>query len=197
MDFSSLHIVDYILLGSLLLLFVLQMYFYIRYLAAPARKMRRDKKSEISNLKNGVNRAFAAEKSQISEGVSVILAAHNESYNLSQYLQALLSQDYPLYEVIVVDDGSEDSTREVVERYMTSDPRLKMSFVPYGARVRSTKKLAITLAAKAAKYDYLLLTDADCVPESSHWISEMMSGFEPSTLKNGVNRALAAEKSQI
>ena len=196
MDFSSLHIVDYILLGSLLLLFVLQMYFYIRYLAAPARKMRRDKKSEISNLKNEVNRALAAEKSQISEGVTVILAAHNESYNLSQYLQALLSQDYPLYEVIVVDDGSEDSTREVVERYMTSDSRLKMSFVPYGARVRSTKKLAITLAAKAAKYDYLLLTDADCVPESSHWISEMMSGFEPSTLKNGVNRALAAENSQ-
>ena len=185
MDFSSLHIVDYILLGSLLLLFVLQMYFYIRYLAAPARKMRRDKKSEISNLKNGVNRALAAEKSQISEGVTVILAAHNESYNLSQYLQALLSQDYPLYEVIVVDDGSEDSTRDVVERYMTSDPRLKMSFVPYGARVRSTKKLAITLAAKAAKYDYLLLTDADCVPESSHWISEMMSGFKTSDIVLG------------
>ena len=184
MDFSSLHIVDYILLGSLLLLFVLQMYFYIRYLAAPARKMRRDKKSEISNLKNGVNRVLAAEKSQISEGVTVILAAHNESYNLSQYLQALLSQDYPLYEVIVVDDGSEDSTRDVVERYMTTDPRLKMSFVPYGARVRSTKKLAITLAAKAAKYDYLLLTDADCVPESSHWISEMMSGFQLSTINS-------------
>ena len=182
MDFSSLHIVDYILLGSLLLLFVLQMYFYIRYLAAPARKMRRDKKANDQMVN--------------APGVTVILAAHNESYNLSQYLQALLSQDYPLYEVIVVDDGSEDSTRDVLERYMTSDPRLKMSFVPYGARVRSTKKLAITLAAKAAKYDYLLLTDADCVPESSHWISEMMSGFEPSTLKNGVNRALAAENSQ-
>lgn len=187
MDFSSLHIVDYILLGSLLLLFVLQMYFYIRYLAAPARKMRRDKKSQISNVKNEVNRALAAEKSQISEGVTVILAAHNESYNLSQYLQALLSQDYPLYEVIVVDDGSEDSTRDVVERYMTSDPRLKMSFVPYGARVRSTKKLAITLAAKAAKYDYLLLTDADCVPESSHWISEMMSGFQISNVKSQIS----------
>ena len=170
MDFASLHIVDYILLGSLLLLFVLQMYFYIRYLAAPARKMRRDK--------------IANDQMVNAPGVSVILAAHNESYNLSQYLQALLSQDYPLYEVIVVDDGSEDSTRDVVERYMTSDPRLKMSFVPYGARVRSTKKLAITLAAKAAKYDYLLLTDADCVPESSHWISEMMSGFQLSTVNS-------------
>jgi hypothetical protein len=53
-----------------------------------------------------------------------------------------------------------------------------MTFVPYGARVGSTKKLALTLAAKAAKYDYLLLTDADCVPESPHWISEMMNGFD-------------------
>ncbi len=180
MDFSSLHIVDYILLGSLLLLFVLQMYFYIRYLAAPARKMRRDKKANDQM----VNDQMVNDQMVNAPGVSVILAAHNESYNLSQYLQALLSQDYPLYEVIVVDDGSEDSTRDVVERYMTSDPRLKMSFVPYGARVRSTKKLAITLAAKAAKYDYLLLTDADCVPESSHWISEMMSGFQLSTVKS-------------
>lgn len=166
MDFSSLHIVDYILLGSLLLLFVLQMYFYIRYLAAPARKMRRDKKSQISNV-----------QSPISEGVSVILCAHNEGYNLSQFLPALLTQDYPLYEVIVVDDGSEDDTRAVVESFMAQDTRLHMTFVPCGARVRSTKKLALTLGAKAAQYDLLLLTDADCVPESDRWIREMVKGF--------------------
>ena len=63
---------------------------------------------------------------------------------------------------------------------MVNDPRLHMTFVPYGARVGSTKKLALTLAAKAAQYDYLLLTDADCVPESPHWIAEMMKGFQPS-----------------
>ncbi len=109
--------------------------------------------------------------------VSVILCAHNESYNLSQYLQALLTQDYPEYEVIVVDDGSEDETRAVIDSYMTRDQRLHMTFVPYGARVQSTKKLALTLGAKAAQYDYLLLTDADCVPESNEWIREMVKGF--------------------
>lgn len=107
----------------------------------------------------------------------MIIAAHNEGFNLSHYLPVLLTQDYPTYEVIIVDDGSEDNTREVVERYMTRDPRVHMTFVPYGARVRSTKKLALTLAAKAAQYDYLLLTDADCCPESNRWISEMMEGF--------------------
>jgi len=162
----ELHIVDYVLFGVLAVLFVAQVYWYSRYMAAPARKMRKGNKSQISNL-----------KSQITEGVSVILCAHNESENLSRYLQALLTQDYPEYEVIVVDDGSEDSTRAIIESYMVHDPRLHMTFVPYGARVRSTKKLALTLAAKAAKYDFLLLTDADCVPESKYWIASMMAGF--------------------
>lgn len=172
--FAEISLLEEVLLGSLGVLFIAQMYFYIRYMAAPMRKLRRDKKSQLST----VNSQFS------TPPVSVILCAHNESDNLSHYLQALLSQDYPTYEVIVVDDGSEDSTRQVVESYLTHDPRLRMTFVPYGARVGSTKKLALTLAAKAAKYDYLLLTDADCVPESSHWISEMMSGFETSDIRH-------------
>ena len=165
---KDLNIVDWILLSSLLGVFLAQVYFYARYMCAPARRIRKDKKAK------------SQEQSDESKtpGVSVVLAAHNESYNLSQYLQALLTQDWPEYEVIVVDDGSEDDTRAMVESYMVRDPRVHMTFVPYGARVLSTKKLAITLAAKAAKYDYLLLTDADCVPESNQWIREMMKGFE-------------------
>ena len=173
MILDALNIVDYVLLGALLALFIAQVYWYARYMAAPARKMRRDQKA-----------AAGDHPAVVSEGVSVILCAHNESYNLSQYLQVLLTQDYPTYEVIVVDDGSEDETREVVERYMVRDPRVHMTFVPYGARVRSTKKLAITLAAKAAKYDYLLLTDADCVPASNQWIREMMQGFAQHSTSN-------------
>ena len=156
-------------MGVLLLLFFAQVYWYARYLCAPARKMRRDRKCQMSNVKSQI--------SNDTPGVSVIIAAHNEGFNLSHYLPVLLTQDYPNYEIIIVDDGSEDNTREVVELYMTRDPRVHMTFVPYGARVRSTKKLALTLAAKAAQYDYLLLTDADCCPESNRWISEMMEGF--------------------
>lgn len=162
---TNLHIADYIVLGALGFLFLAQLYFYARYMCAAARRLRK-------------KRSTTSTPSSDAPGVSVILCAHNESENLSHFLQALLTQDYPTYEVIVVDDGSEDDTRLVIERYATHDTRLHMTFVPYGARVGSTKKLAITLAAKAAQYDYLLLTDADCVPESSHWISEMMTGFE-------------------
>ena len=107
----------------------------------------------------------------------MVVCAKNEEEHLEEYLQSLLSQDYPVYEVIVANDGSEDRTEEVLAQYMKQDFKLRTTFVPTGARVMSTKKLGLTLAAKAAKYDYLLLTDADCRPESNQWISQMMSGF--------------------
>ena len=177
---TSLSIFDYILLGLLLVAFLAQLYFYLRYLLAPARQLRKTSniKPQTSNLKPQTSNLKPQTSNLETPPVSILLCAHNESDNLSQYLQALLTQDYPEYEVIVVDDGSEDNTRQIIEDYMTRDKRLHMTFVPYGARVGSTKKLALTLAAKAAKYDYFLLTDADCVPESDHWISEMMRGFE-------------------
>ena len=164
MLFESFHSIDWVLLGTLLALFMGQVGYYI---------------SSEYRVGSSENRVVSSEEG--CPGVSVLVCAHNEAYNLSAYLYALLSQDYPTYEVIVVDDGSEDKTREVIESYMVQDKRLRITFVPKEARVRSTKKLALTLAAKAAQYDYLLLTDADCTPESTHWISEMMSGFMPST----------------
>lgn len=165
MRIEELNILDWMSIGLLSVLFIVQVYFYARYMCAVARRLRREKQSGDS----------CSTESQ-TPGVSVILSAHNEGENLSNYLQVLLTQDWPEYEVIVVDDESEDNTRAVIEQYMIHDPRLRFTFVPYGARVGSTKKLALTLAAKSARYDYLLLTDADCVPESHHWIREMMQG---------------------
>lgn len=162
-----LHITlrDYCLIGCLAVLFIYQVYFYARYIAAVRRQQRRLRKQTPT-------------QPSIQPGVSVIVCAHNEETNLKTYIQSLLTQKYPEYEVIIVDDGSEDKTRETIEELMRYDKRVKTTFVPKGARVRSTKKLALTLACKRATYDYLLLTDADCRPESSLWISEIMRGFE-------------------
>ena len=114
----ELNTLDWTLIGILAALFIAQVYFYGRYMAAPARRLRRDKKKGSSSLKEG--------EESLTPGVSVILAAHNEGDNLANYLQALLTQDWPEYEVIVVDDESEDNTRAVVESYMVQDPRLRL-----------------------------------------------------------------------
>ena len=159
-----------------MLAFAYEVYFYIRYLRI------RNKDRYAEGAKNTDRCADRIQTAALTDGeqpgVTVIICAHNESYNLKAYIQSLLTQDYPTYEVIIVNDGSEDSTQAVIENYAILDSRVRTTFVPNGARVRSTKKLALTLAAKAAKYDYLLLTDADCRPESTHWISAMMAGFE-------------------
>ena len=119
MNWSDFNTVDYCLMGALALLFVVQVCIYAICLAAPARAIRGKKK----------HLHIDAPSTDEQPGVSVVLCAHNESENLANYLQSLLTQDYPTYEVIVVDDGSEDDTRAVIERYMTRDPRLHMTFV--------------------------------------------------------------------
>ncbi|MEE1070205.1 MAG: glycosyltransferase [Paludibacteraceae bacterium] len=183
MLFESFHSIDWVLLGALLALFMGQVGYYLctMYDVRCTKEDVRCTMYDVQCTKEpGVSdkvTMYNVQRSEELPGVSVLVCAHNEAYNLSAYLYALLSQDYPKYEVIVVDDGSEDKTREVIESYMVQDKRLRITFVPKEARVRSTKKLALTLAAKAAQYDYLLLTDADCTPESTHWISEMMRGF--------------------
>lgn len=163
---SGLALVDYVLLSALVLVMGYQVYFYVRYMCAVSRWQQHNKHQE-------------AEPTEGCPGVSVIVCARNEEENLQDYLQTLLVQDYPKFEVIVVNDGSEDKTQDVLERYALVSSNLYVTFVPCDAHVISTKKLALTIGAKAAHYDYLLLTDADCRPESRQWIREMVNGFAP------------------
>lgn len=139
--------------------FIHQIYFYLRYLRLGG-KVTSQTDSDVQ-----------------LPAVSVIVCAHNEYDNLQDYLSILLEQDYPCYEVIVVDDCSEDGSDLLLERWSRQYGNLYHTFVPRGARVLSNKKLALTIGIKAAHHDYLLLTDADCRPESKFWIREMMQGF--------------------
>ena len=164
---ARLSHIDYCLLGALMLVFVYQCYFYLRYLTIASRWQRRR-----------VSQSPVADSDL--PAVSVIVCARNEQTNLQDYLHHLLTQDYPCYEVIVVNDGSEDDTQIILERYTLQSKQLYTTFVPHNARVISSKKLALTIGVKAANYDYLLLTDADCRPSSPRWIREMMSGFAAS-----------------
>ncbi len=161
---------EQVLLCVVAAMWLYQMYFYLRYILAAVRCTR-----PTPPATNAGTEEQTAPAEQL--GVSVIVCAKNEEQNLRDYLQALFTQDYPEYEVIVVNDGSVDNTRTFLEYWQKRYRNLRLTFVPIEAQVTSTKKLAITLGAKAAQYDYLLLTDADCRPESPHWISEMMKGF--------------------
>jgi glycosyltransferase involved in cell wall biosynthesis len=112
--------------------------------------------------------------------VSVIVAAHNELENLKVLLPLLLKQNYPDFEVIVVDDRSQDDTYLYLLAEQRKDARLKIVRIDYTPEHISHKKYAISLGIKAAQYPYLLFTDADCQPLSEHWIARMTNQWKES-----------------
>ncbi len=113
--------------------------------------------------------------------VSVIICARNEAENLQNFLPTILEQDYPDYEVIVVNDCSEDNTYDVLGNYLLKYPHLRISNVNKDPRFTHNKKFAQFIGIKAAKNDILLFTDADCRPVSDKWIEGMTAGFSDNT----------------
>ncbi len=109
--------------------------------------------------------------------VSVIVCAKNEQKNLEQNLPLLLTQNYPDYQVIVVNDCSEDDTELVLARLKQNHHNLYFTSIPVDKKFFHGKKLALTIGIKAAKHEYLLLTDADCIPASPEWLASMTANF--------------------
>ena len=109
--------------------------------------------------------------------VSVIICARNESKNLKKYLEKVLTQDYPSFEVVVVNDCSWDDTGEYLDRMELQHSNLKIVTIKEQVKYRHGKKLALTLGIKAASHEILLLTDADCMPASELWLQSMVSSF--------------------
>ncbi len=110
--------------------------------------------------------------------VSVIVCAKNEAENLKDFIPFILEQNYPNFEVILVNDASVDDTLEVMEYFEELDPRVRLVNVQNNEAFWGKKKYALTLGIKKAKNSTLLFTDADCRPESNMWISEMASNFD-------------------
>lgn len=109
--------------------------------------------------------------------VSVIICARNEAENLRKFLPSVLGQDYPEFEVIVVNDCSDDETFDVLGTYLDQYPNLRVSSIFKDPKFTHNKKLAQLIGIKAAKNEILLFTDADCEPVSDKWIREMTGHF--------------------
>jgi biofilm PGA synthesis N-glycosyltransferase PgaC len=155
----SLHVL--IVAGLFILMFFIQLYFYLRFY----RKAFFKKTSIYNKAENA------------PEPVSIIICARNEASNLEKNLPLILNQDFPDYEIIVINDRSEDETGDVLKRFAAKYPRLHVSEVRKDPLFTHGKKLALTLGIKASSNEWLLLTDADCTPSGRNWLSLMQRNF--------------------
>ncbi len=110
--------------------------------------------------------------------LSVIICARNEEENLRQNLPKILSQDYHRFEVVLVNDYSEDETKWLLKELCTQHRQLKVVEIAEHVRLKHGKKFAVTLGIKAAQYEHLIFTDADCVPQSDQWLRYMANAFD-------------------
>ena len=110
--------------------------------------------------------------------VSIIICAKDEANNLEKHLPSILSQDYPEYEVIVVNDCSEDETEQVLKNFKKKYKHLKVSTIKKDKKFGHGKKFALFIGIKTAKNEWLLLTDADCYAETNQWLFTMQKSFK-------------------
>lgn len=109
--------------------------------------------------------------------ISVIVCAKNEAENVVRFIPLLAEQDYPDYEIILIDDASSDETLDIFEEFEKQYSNIRLVKVKNNEAFWGNKKYALTLGIKAAKKDYLLFTDADCYPATKDWITKMSSQF--------------------
>ncbi|HNQ27849.1 MAG TPA: glycosyltransferase [Aquaticitalea sp.] len=125
--------------------------------------------------------AFAYSKTESGDAslksVSVLICAKNEAKNLKKNLPFIIEQDYPKYEIVLINDGSTDDTLSVMEDFKQQHQNIKIVNVKSIEAFWGNKKYALTLGIKAATHEQLLFTDADCKPVSNQWIKEMAGHF--------------------
>lgn len=112
--------------------------------------------------------------------ISVIVSARNEEKQIGALLDSLVNQTYPRewYEVIVVDDYSEDKTAEIVLRYDDKNVKLiALKAYIQNEKINSFKKKAIETAISQCKGEIVVTTDADCIVPDN-WLKNIYSYFE-------------------
>lgn len=115
------------------------------------------------------------------EAVSVIVCARDAHEYLLDLIPAILSQDYPDFELVIVNDCSQDDTEEYLKDLARVNPKINVVNLTQSLNFFHGKKFPLSMGIKSAKHDLLLLTDADCFPTTNQWIKEMVGAYSKDT----------------
>lgn len=130
----------------------------------------------------GIYSKLAGHKTQKTvpskDPVSIIICAKNEEKNLRELIPLLMDQNHPQFQIVVVNDNSWDDSEETLKAFQISYPNLHVITLDEDKQWMQGKKFALTLGIKGAIHEKLLLTDADCRPNSKEWVSQMTGNLE-------------------
>ena len=134
------------------------------------------------------------------EPVSIVLCARDAYEYLVEIVPALLEQNYPDFEVVIVNDCSDDETEEYLKDLARREPRVRPVQLKQHLNFFNGKKFPLSVGIKAAQNDLIVLTDCDCIPSTKEWLrsvvncygrdTEMVIGYSPYKRHKGFFNAL-------
>jgi glycosyltransferase involved in cell wall biosynthesis len=107
--------------------------------------------------------------------ITIIMIERNEGENLGKNLPGWLSMGYPDYEVLVVDDFSEDNSWTTVGLLRLQYPRLKLTGL--NQETRYSEKLSRNIGLKAVSYDKVVFANPDMLTPDNHWLPAIATAF--------------------
>lgn len=124
------------------------------------------------------NKLTTDEKQKYTPSVSVVMCVKDDAYNLEKKLPIILEQEYPNFEVVVVNDASKDETEYVLRVLQEIYPNLNVVNLYNNVNGFLGKKYPLSLGIKSAKNEIILLTESDTMPLNYNWITTMVKGFK-------------------
>ena len=115
------------------------------------------------------------------EPVSVVICARDAYEYLIDLIPALLNQDYPNFEVVVVNDCSDDETEEYLKDLERKEPRVKPVQLKQHLNFLNGKKFPLSMGIKSAQNDLIVLTDCNCMPVNDQWLRSVVNCYNNRT----------------
>ena len=132
----------------------------------------------LGSLINPFLRSLRFQKTETAKNqppVSILITAHDNLAELERNLPMFLRQQYTAdYQVIVVCQSTDGETLDFLKRTAAENPHLYYTYIPESSRYMSRKKLQITLGVKAAKHEWIILTEPNCRPSNDKWLQTMV-----------------------
>ena len=113
----------------------------------------------------------------------IVTVAHDQADDLQQYMPQMLTQQLEApYQVIVVDESSTDDTPDVLKRLKADYSHLYTTFLPQYRFRQNHRRLSFTIGTKAARCQWIILTDISTTPQHDHWLQELQEFTTGSTM---------------
>jgi len=124
---------------------------------------------------------FSGETKVCTPQISIVIPSLNQTQELAEHIEELLNQDYPNYEVIIVEESKNEETKDLIKSLTEKYKHLRHTFTPQSSKNICKRKLSITLGVRAARGEWVVVTTPDCHPLSNQWLTTLSRSFTKET----------------